>query len=222
MVEKIVVGQFSTNSFLYSIWKKECLIIDPGADTEMIISHMTMKNMKPRGIVLTHGHLDHILAAGEIQDHFREKELIVPIAVHKEDSKYIGPSSVKYHDETLAMLDKESAITYSNILLNIPEADVLLEDGDKVFESDLTVLHTPGHTEGSICLYSEATETLFSGDTLFFEGIGRTDMKGGSNDDILASIKEKIFTLPVTTRVFPGHGPITTLEREVNHNPFFK
>ncbi|MBN1646501.1 MAG: MBL fold metallo-hydrolase [Spirochaetales bacterium] len=220
MVEKIVVGLFSTNSYLYSIWKKECLVIDPGGDTEKIIRQMVMKNMKPKAIILTHGHFDHILAVGELQDYFREKDIYVPIAIHKEDTNYIGPSCVKAHQESLHMFDPEYADKVSTTLINLPMADIILEDGQKIDDTDLEVIHTPGHTKGSICLYSESTQTLFSGDTLFFESIGRTDMKGGSHRDIIESLRNRIMLLPPVTRVYPGHGPITTIEREMSHNPF--
>ena len=220
MVEKIVVGLLSTNSYLFSIWKKECIIVDPGGDTDHIIRQMIMKNMKPKSIILTHGHLDHILAAGEIQDYFREKELYVPIAIHKDDSKYVGPSSGKHHQESLALLGDEYVDQVTTILINLPDPDIILEDGDVIQDSDLQVIHTPGHTKGSVCFYSESTQTLFSGDTLFFEGIGRTDMKGGSHRQIIDSLSNRIMVLPPTTRVYPGHGPITTIERELHHNPF--
>lgn len=220
MVEKIVVGYLSTNAYLYSIWKKECLIVDPGGDASHIINQMIMKNMKPRGIILTHGHLDHIIAAGEIQDFYREKEIVVPIAIHKNDRKYLGPASVKHHSEALKMLDPDTSAHIETVLLNSPEADIFLEEGIKIFGSDLSVLYTPGHTIGSVCLFSEATNTLFSGDTLFFEGIGRTDLDTGNHEELISSIKDKLFSLPVTTSVFPGHGPITSIEREKLHNPF--
>jgi glyoxylase-like metal-dependent hydrolase (beta-lactamase superfamily II) len=91
-----------------------------------------------------------------------------------------------------------------------------------VFESDLRVIHTPGHTKGSISLYSLSQGVLFSGDTLFFEGIGRTDTRDGDAKAILSSIQKKLITLPPETRVFPGHGPFTTIEREIKNNPYIR
>ncbi|HKK64272.1 MAG TPA: MBL fold metallo-hydrolase, partial [Clostridia bacterium] len=109
---------------------------------------------------------------------------------------------------------------FHSFLENLPEADVLLEEEQFILDTDLQVIHTPGHTPGGISIYSESDLILFSGDTLFFEGVGRTDLPGGDSDQLRSSILDKLFTLPDETRVFPGHGPFTTIEREKNHNPF--
>ncbi len=221
MVERIVVGLFHTNAYIFSAWKKECIVIDPGGDAEEFISHLTVKSLVPRGIICTHGHIDHISAAGLIQQHYlNKKDIHIPLAIHEEDSKYLGVNARSVHVENLACMGIPDSDMFSDIVKILPAPDVLLNDGDFPFESDLKVIHTPGHTPGSICLFSKDHNILFSGDTLFFEGIGRTDLPGGSMNEIISSIKEKIFTLPETMAVFPGHGPHTTLERELKHNPF--
>jgi glyoxylase-like metal-dependent hydrolase (beta-lactamase superfamily II) len=220
MVEKIVVGYLNTNAYLYSVWKKECVIIDPGGDTKHILQQMVKKNLTPKMIVLTHGHLDHILAAGEIRDHFLEKGLELPIAIHTLDKHYLGKSAIQAHSQSLSMFEFDMAFKIREQIEKLPEATVELKEGDTILDSDLTVLHTPGHTRGSICLYSESAATLLSGDSLFFGSIGRTDMQGGSEPDLMKSIKEKLFILPDVTRVFTGHGRDTNIEREKKHNSF--
>ena len=219
MVERIIVGPVHTNAYVYSEWKKECIILDPGFDPELIISRLALINMKPRGIVLTHGHVDHTAAAGSLRDHYREAGIELGIAIHIKDKKYMGPRSKKSHGAMFGEDEGSGYEGFDDAIQNMPNADVYLEDGDPIFESDLKVIHTPGHSPGSICVYTESQELLFSGDTLLFEDVGRTDLPGGDAKALVRNIREKIFVLPAETRIFPGHGPNTTLEREMRHNP---
>jgi hydroxyacylglutathione hydrolase len=180
MIERIIVGIFRTNCYLFALNKKECIIIDPGGDAEKIISQIELLNMVPTGIVFTHGHFDHTMASGAIIDYFKNKGLQIKCAIHHEDREYLG----------------------------------------KTYNTKLTVIETPAHTKGSISLYSEQDAVLFTGDTLFFDGIGRSDLPGGDAKLLIASIKEKLLVLPPETSVFPGHGPLTTIERELKGNSF--
>jgi glyoxylase-like metal-dependent hydrolase (beta-lactamase superfamily II) len=221
MVERIVVGPVFTNAYIYSEWKKECVIIDPGADPELIVSRLSLINMKPRGIALTHGHVDHTSAAGKLRDLYKEKGIDLTIAIHIKDRKFMGARSVRSHEAIFGPENGSGHENFDEAIHQMPNADIYLEDGDMLFEADLKAIHTPGHTAGSICIYSESQEILFSGDTLLFEDIGRTDLPGGSANAIIKNIREKVFTLPASTRVFPGHGPYTALEREIRHNPHF-
>ena len=222
MVERIIIEPFSVNAYLFSEWKKECIIIDPGGEAEKIIEHMVEKNLKPRGIVCTHGHLDHIGAILHIKDHYLGKGIILKVAVHKNDAVYFGPEAKPIHLESLKGIPEELFDELNIPLHLLPSADILLEEGDTLFDSSLTVIHTPGHTPGSICLYSEPQGFLFSGDTLFFENIGRTDLPGGDGTAIIRGIKDKLMPLPDETRVLPGHGPLTSIERERKTNPFIR
>jgi len=220
MVERIVVGPVFTNAYIYSEWKKECVVIDPGADPELIASRLSLINMKPRGIVLTHGHIDHTSAAAKLKELFKEKDLDLSIAIHLKDKKFMGARSARSHKAIFGEEEGSGHETFDSAIDSMPNADIYVEDGDMLFDADLKVIHTPGHTQGSICVYSESQELLFTGDTLLFESIGRTDLPGGDQKQLVKSIREKIFTLPPNTRVFPGHGPLSALEREIRHNPF--
>ena len=222
MVERIIVGALSTNAYIYSEWKKECLLIDPGGNLEELLAQMAIKNLKPLGIVCTHGHLDHVASAYELQRHFRDLETEVPVAIHEADAHYLGSKAEGSHQASFDQIGVDIQDVLDGAAALFPEPDLILKDGDPVFESSLVTIHTPGHTPGSICLYSEAQGVLFSGDTLFFEGIGRTDLKEGDNEAILASVRHRLFVLPPETRVFPGHGPNTTIEREIRNNPYVR
>jgi hydroxyacylglutathione hydrolase len=220
MVDRIVVGVFNTNSFLFSEWKKECIIIDPGSEASKIITNMSQKNFTPRGIVCTHGHIDHISAIKDIQTHYSDLGHNLPLAVHEKDIHFFGPEAGKVHTDSISSISIELLLSLNIEIHSIPKVDIVLKEGDTLFGSDLTVIHTPGHSPGGISLYSESQNFLFSGDTLFFEGVGRTDLPGGDMKKLINSIHEKILTLPNETRVFPGHGPFSTIEREREHNPF--
>jgi glyoxylase-like metal-dependent hydrolase (beta-lactamase superfamily II) len=219
MVERIIVGPMNTNAYVFGTAKKECLLVDPGGDGAVIIQRLEAMNIAPTGIVCTHGHLDHISAIQVIRDYYAGRGITVSVAIHAEDAKYLGSGAEATHRESFYFLGNGADEIFPNVFPALPEPDVLIEDGDTVLDSDLVAMHTPGHTPGSICLFSEGQEALFSGDTLFFEGTGRTDLPGGSQDELLDSVLKRLFLLPPTTRVFPGHGPLTTLEREIRHNP---
>jgi hypothetical protein len=126
------------------------------------------------------------------------------------------------HRESLEVLGLDEMSFFGVDPAELPKANVRLREGERVFNMDIVVLETPGHTPGSVCFYAEKEGILFSGDTLFFDGVGRTDMPGGSDRKLKESIQKKIAVLPPETRVFPGHGPFTTVEREKRGNPFFR
>ena len=208
-----------TNAYLFSEWKKECIILDPGADAELIISRISVINMKPRGILCTHGHIDHISAAGLLKQYYQALGIDLPIAIHEEDSRFFGKRAAARHRKSFGEGGESGNDEYDRLINELPDADVLLKDGDSIFGSDLRAIHTPGHTAGSVCVYSETQGFVFSGDTLLFEGIGRTDIPGSDRKRLVESIRTKILVLPSETRIFPGHGPFTDLEREIKNNP---
>ncbi len=224
MVKQIVVGVLQTNCYIYSSDSKptgECIVIDPGGDGGTIISHIDELGLSMMGIALTHGHFDHTSALGGLVRHFKYKQTAPKVAIHERDKKYLGKSSEKHHKRDLRNL----GIAYSDDMADtffesLPPADIMLKEGDRVLGTDLVVVNTPGHTEGGVCFYSSGDEVLFSGDTLFFGGIGRSDIPGGDELLLVKSIKEKLLVLPPETSVYPGHGPVTSIGREARTNPF--
>jgi hydroxyacylglutathione hydrolase len=222
MVERLIVGPMDTNCYLYSNGKKECVVIDPGGDEERIIASVNMLKMIPAAILLTHGHFDHTAAVGRLRDHYKKDGITLHIAIHKADHKYLGHNARRSYQETLSQLGLSGADEMEGIFTPLPEPDLTLQEGHKVLSTGLVVLETPGHTKGSVCLYSEKDALVFSGDSLFFMGIGRTDLPGSSEKSLLEAIRTKLLTLPPETRVFPGHGLDTTIEREIKGNPFIR
>jgi len=138
------------------------------------------------------------------------------------DRRFLGTGGRETHRENLEFLGLDEMSFFGVDADELPRADVRLKEGDRVFDMDLVVLETPGHTPGSVCLYAEKEGILFSGDTLFFDGVGRSDLPGGSEKKLRESIQKKIAVLPPETRVFPGHGPFTTIEREKRGNVYLK
>ncbi len=200
--ELVVVGALETNCYLvYCEESRDCAVIDPGADPEKIIAAVADLELKPVVVLNTHGHVDHIGANSEIVKHYG-----APLAMHAADTGMLQVSD--FIELSLLLGARDS-----------PAPDRLLADGDEVFfgRTSLRVLHTPGHTPGSVGFLHGGT--LFSGDTLFCGGVGRTDLPGGSWKDLERSIRERILTLPEDTVVLPGHGPWTTVGQERESNP---
>lgn len=222
MVERVIVGAWKTNCYIYSSTKKECIIIDPGGDETEIAARVDVLNMVPVGIALTHGHVDHVGALGRLREGYANRGYKLPIAINPADRRFLGTGGMETHRESLEFLGLDEESFFGGDPSELPKADVRLRDGDHLFNMDITVLETPGHTPGSVCFYAEKEGILFSGDTLFFDGVGRTDLPGGSEKKLKESIQRKIAVLPPETRVFPGHGPFTTVEREKRGNVFFR
>lgn len=199
-----VVGAVQTNCyFVYNPDTSECIIIDPGAEAQMLQEYIKTKKLKPVAILLTHGHFDHIGAVTM----FRNKYGIKVYAARAER-------------ETLESPD----INLSNQMGTsiIIEADEWLDDGQEIelIGEKIRCLLTPGHTEGGMCFYFTGSGMLFSGDTLFEQSVGRTDFPGGSMRQIIQSIRSKLFVLPDHIKVYPGHGMTTSIGSEKMLNPY--
>ena len=207
----MTVGAFSTCSYIAESGQGITLI-DAPAEAERIIRVFRDRDIKPGLVILTHGHFDHVLALGKLKAEWPE----LRIAISAEDSEYLSDEGERISGD-IALFD--DGMFYNRMVsqLPVPEADILLKDGDII--ADFTVIATPGHTKGSICLYSEEEKVIFTGDTLFQGSIGRTDMPGGSYSAICSSLS-RLKTLPDETLVFPGHGPATTIGKEKQGNPY--
>ncbi|QBD79836.1 MBL fold metallo-hydrolase [Ktedonosporobacter rubrisoli] len=204
IVACITVGMLQENCYLYACPQtREAVIIDPGDEAERIIH--TIKDLKliPKYIINTHGHFDHICAIDAISEVYP-----VPLAIH--------PADVPLYSDARA-----AAMCGRQPPLVKRKPDILLKEGDTISFGTLTleVIHTPGHTPGGICLISRPY-CVFSGDTLFHRGIGRTDLPGGDYEQIIESIGEKLYILEDDLAVFAGHGEPTTIAEEKAENPF--
>lgn len=204
-VFKVEVMPLGTNCYLVMDKEtREGLVVDPGGSAELILDNIAKKEMKPKAVVNTHGHWDHIGANVEVADAFK-----IPVYIHKDDADYLTDPS-------------KNASNIMGTRSEARAADGFLTEGDKLEFGGCTleVLHTPGHTPGGISLYGEGV--VFSGDSLFYGSIGRTDLPGGDYGALIDSIKEKLLTLPGDTVVCPGHGIVTTIRDEINNNPFVR
>lgn len=206
-VEHNVIGMCGTNTYyIYDEESREALIVDPAGDHMRIIERVNKLSIKPVGILITHGHFDHILALDEIRNHFGIKV-------------YAGANErAVLRDSTVNLSAGFMGQGYCT------EADVYLKDGEE-FEVEgfkIKALEVPGHTVGGMCYYFENSGIVFSGDTLFAESIGRTDFPGGSMSALINGIKDKLYTLPDDTVVYPGHAESTTIAREKKYNPFIR
>ena len=203
-IQKIVVGQLEVNCYIISDdSESDALIIDPGDESERIIDLIDSSGLKPKYILFTHAHYDHVCAVRELHD--RYKALIV---MHEQEK------------ETYRMT-AQLCISWGYEAEDFPDAGLVVKDGDilSVGDMPLTVIHTPGHTPGSICVYGE--NTLFTGDTLFKGSAGRTDLPGG-NFGLLSRSLRRLMLLPPETAVMCGHDDETSIADEMRNNPFIK
>ncbi len=210
MIERIITGDLGVNTYLYNFKDDQVLIIDPGSNYLEISSLITEKEYKPAAILLTHGHFDHIGAVKELSNSFN-----IEVYIHKKDSKYLGKGSLDVHKKMFSSMGPGMDAYLGNSFIECNSANILLEGDDDLDNFGLKSIHTPGHSPGSTCFYSEKDAVLFSGDTLFKGGLGRTDFPGGDYQTLINSL-DKILKLPKNTVVYPGHGQTTTIQSEMN------
>ena len=208
MIHEILpVGPLQCNcSVIGDESSREAMVIDPGANIADVLALIRKHDLTVKQIVITHAHIDHVGGAMKLRE-----ATGAPILLNQNDYTL------------LKMLDVQAA------WIGMPnpgkvEIDQNLGNGDSVTAGSLTasVLHTPGHTEGSVCLYFAPEKKLIAGDTLFAGSIGRTDLPGGSYKKIISSLHERVLALPDDTVVVPGHGPLTTIGDERHSNPFLQ
>jgi glyoxylase-like metal-dependent hydrolase (beta-lactamase superfamily II) len=218
MIERLRVGPIGTNCYLIPTGQAleegftSCVIVDPGSEPERIVGLVEARKLAATLIVCTHGHLDHCASLGAICDFYLSRGRKVPVAIHGLDAHYLGAAGEATNRALFAAI---GALPFFNSLwAPLPEADLILEDGEFLPSSSWRVIHTPGHSAGSICLYDADAGILISGDTLFRDGVGRTDGPDSNDRDLHESIAWKLFSLPPETLVFPGHGEPTRIVDE--------
>ena len=204
VIEQLVLGMVGTNTWLIKNKENgELLIVDPADESARIEEKINRMGGKPVAILLTHGHFDHMLAADDLRDEYG-----IPVIACAAEQQVL----------TDAMKNLSGSWASAHVLL----ADQWVCDGKKLDLAgfSIEVFHTPGHTAGSCCYYLKDEGVLFSGDTVFYGSVGRTDFPGGSTAEIVRSLHKLVDSLPEETEVFPGHDASTTIGYEKRYNPF--
>lgn len=204
-IEKLILGALDTNCYiLYDEKTKNGAIIDPADDEDKIIDSIEKLNVNIKYIIITHAHIDHLLALDKICEYTN-----APVVIHADDKDSLNN-------------DAFNLAVYFHAKSPQKKADIIVRNGDTLTIDDniLKFIHTPGHNRGSMCIL--CNDILISGDTLFKASIGRTDYYGGSFEKIIKSIKERLFLLDDNTKIYPGHGEETTIGYEIENNPFVR
>lgn len=208
MIHEILpVGPLQCNcSIIGDEASREAMVFDPGDDIAEILAMVQKHGLTVKQIVITHAHIDHVGGAMKLK-----KQTGAPILLNQNDTALLKMLDVQA--KWLGMQTSEKV-----------QIDQSVADGDSLKLGSLagTVIHTPGHTEGSVCVYFPTDQKLIAGDTLFAGSIGRTDLPGGSYDKIISSLHDRVLALPDDTLVIPGHGPVTTIGEERESNPFLQ
>ncbi|MCD6364103.1 MAG: MBL fold metallo-hydrolase [Synergistetes bacterium] len=206
ILKRWILGDLESNTYLLiDDSEGKAIVIDPGGDPSPIIDFLQESGADLLYILNTHGHADHIAGNGALKEAFPQAKILI----HENDACMLTSPAINL------------SVWLGKVVVS-PEADGYLSEGDEIEVGSLKleVIHTPGHTAGSVCLYLKGESILFSGDTLFYRSVGRTDFPGGSWGALISSIKEKLFKLPLSTRVCPGHGDETSIGEEMYENPF--
>lgn len=206
LIKQIIVGSMAVCCYIVACEKtRKAAVVDPGGDEAKILAELKKMSLDLEYIIATHGHPDHVCGNRKLQEQTGAK-----IIMHAADELFFNKPEVKNYFSMLGLAPS-------------PPADLQVADGDEIAIGEVTlkVIHTPGHTPGGMCLYN--APDLFTGDTLFVGGLGRTDFPGGSNEELLRSIRTRLLVLPPETVVWPGHGyggSRSTIGEEMRTNPF--
>ncbi len=202
--KRFVTGALEVNCYLVADEEThEGIIVDPGDNSQEIMDFIKEHQIKIKYIINTHCHFDHIGG-----NSFFKEQTGALFAIHNAEKPMLDRAQI-------------GARTWGFNIEKSPEPDLYLKEGDilKIGNITVEIIHTPGHSPGGICL--KIDDKIITGDTLFAGGIGRTDFPGGNYDTLIKSIKEKLFIYPNSTKIYPGHGPASTIENEKIYNPFF-
>lgn len=202
-LNSMVVGPLGVNCYIISE-KGNAVVVDPGGHSDEIIDFLESNGLKPLAIVNTHGHFDHIGGVTALIEKYD-----IPFLLHKDD-------------EFLCSHGAETSVMFGFDKMRNPQVTSYLEDKAELdFEGiKITVIHTPGHSPGGVALYLKDIKSVLTGDSLFLESVGRSDFPYASTEQLLKSIKDGLFTLPDDTKVYPGHGPASSIGHEKSYNPF--
>lgn len=213
-IGRMVLGTCGTNTyFVYREGREECVVIDPADYGRQIFANLRKNNLRTAGILLTHGHFDHIWGVAALK------------AAANEVAEHHGYAPVKVYAceaERELLADADMNVSDQAGRACTVDADEYVKDGEAVEIAGIScrVIHTPGHTAGGCCYYFEEAGFVVCGDTIFQESVGRTDFPTGSMGTLVRSIREKLFVLPDETTLYPGHGDSTTVGHEKKYNPF--
>jgi len=187
---------------------KECIIVDPGCysdeEKEALKDFIEKNGLQPKMLINTHCHLDHVFGNKYVAEAYQ-----LTLQIHK-------------NEEEMLQMAPASGLMFNLPFDNYTGQLIFLKEGDIIFLRDdiLKIIEAPGHSPGSICFYCEKQKFIIGGDVLFYQSIGRTDVPGGNHESLIKNIKEKLFLLPDDVKVYPGHGPATTIGDEKKYNPY--
>ena len=207
-VDQHIVGTMGVCCYILSCENTgKAAVVDPGGDEQRLLDIIKEENLDVVYVIDTHGHPDHVCGNRKLKEGTGAE-----IVMHEDDDDFFSQPTIKSY---FSMLGLEQS----------PPVDLRVKEGDSISFGDvsLEVIHTPGHTPGGVCLYNKPD--LITGDTLFVGGIGRTDFPGGSHQDLISSIRNKLLILPSETTVWPGHGyggSRSTIEEEARSNPYLR
>lgn len=207
-IKVLTFNPVQENTYVLYNEHNECIIIDPGCyfdkEKEELKSFIVKNQLQPKMLLNTHCHLDHVFGNKYIAEEYK-----LTLQIHKKEEELLqmAPAS--------GLMFNLPFDNYKGELVFLKEGDVVSLRNDK-----LEVIHAPGHSPGSICFYCEHQKFIIGGDVLFYNSIGRTDLPGGSHEDLVRNIREKLFKLPEEVKVYAGHGPETTIGEEMKSNPF--
>ena len=192
-----VVGMLDVNCYLVPVAESRRLyIIDPGGDTKAVVAAAKKITYDEAVILLTHAHVDHIGAVRDV-------------------AKALGITKIYLHKNDVSLYESQN----NHLMPYIPAAEGLPKTSDAL-SNDFEIIETPGHTQGGVCFYFKQIPAIFVGDTIFSNSVGRSDLPGGNHEQLISSIKNKLMTLPDDLKLYPGHGPATTVGSEKKFNPY--